>query len=289
MNALIATDLDRTMIFSRAAAGSALSPSRSEEPICVEIYDDAPLSFMTPGAVAKLTALAASTPVVPTTTRTREQFERISLPGGPFPYAVVSNGGRIIHDGENDADWRAAVESTIADTSVPVSELHADLETRIDESWVRSTRIADELFAYLVVDLDRQPADFVDDWAAWCTPRGWSVSQQGRKIYAMPSGVTKSAAVAHVRRGLVESGALAADAPLLAAGDGRLDADLLAYADQAVRPAHGELHDTGWTRPGLAVTATTGIDAGEEILDWFADRVHHHSSTVRSDPALAGN
>ncbi|WP_341268223.1 HAD family hydrolase [Gordonia malaquae] len=295
MNALIATDLDRTMIFSRAASGfsTALeersgSPSAVEEPVCVEIYNAAPLSFMTPGAVTKLTALAASTPVVPTTTRTREQFERITLPGGPFAYAVVSNGGRIVRDGENDDEWRSALEARIATTSAPVAELHADLQTRIDESWVSSTRIADDLFAYLVVDLDRQPSDFVDDWRAWCTPRGWSVSQQGRKIYAMPDGVTKSAAVAEVRRRLVDDGVLTPDAPLFAAGDGQLDADLLEYADHAIRPAHGELHDSGWTRPGLTVTASAGIEAGEEILDWFVDHAHHPASAPHPlRPALA--
>jgi hypothetical protein len=287
VNTLIATDLDRTMIFSRAA--SALAPSSAPEgPVCVELYNDAPLSFMAPGAVAKLGALAVSTPVVPTTTRTRAQFERITLPGGPFPYAVVSNGGRIVHDGENSTEWRTALEARIATTSVPVAELHADLQARIDESWVSSTRIADDLFAYLVVDLDRQPADFVDDWRAWCTPRGWSVSQQGRKIYAMPDGVTKSAAVAEVRRRLVDDGVLTSDAPLLAAGDGQLDADLLEYADHAIRPAHGELHDSGWTRPGITVTRSAGIEAGEEILDWFADHVHNPASSPHPlRPALA--
>ncbi|GEE00708.1 hypothetical protein nbrc107696_11540 [Gordonia spumicola] len=316
MTALIATDLDRTMIFSRAASGfstaleerkNALeerlsspsvllgspsvlpgSPSAVEEPVCVEMYDGAPLSYMTRGSVEALTALAASTPVIPTTTRTRAQFERIDLPGGPFRHAVVSNGGRILRDGENDDAWRTALESRVAGTSATVEELHADLRRRVDDSWVRSTRVADDLFVYLVVDLDRQPTDFIDEWRSWCTPRGWSVSQQGRKIYAMPDGVTKSAAVAHIRGRLVDDGTLDADSPVFAAGDGRLDADLLTYADAAIRPAHGELHDSGWTPPGLTVTAASGIEAGAEILAWFADRARSHSSSLHNpDPALA--
>ena len=47
---------------------------------------------------------------------------------------------------------------------------------------------------------------------------------------------------------------------LLAAGDSLLD------ADRAVRPAHGELHDTGFTRDGLAVTSASGGAAGAELL-----------------------
>nr|WP_221247025.1 HAD family hydrolase [Gordonia humi] len=285
------------MIYSSAAAspaGRALGLHSGEpgsRPVCVEIYRDAPLSFMTPAAVDALTALAARTPVVPVTTRTREQFERIDLPGSPFEYAVVSNGGRILHHGEDDVAWRRALERRLAAESAPLEQLHADLLGRIDDSWVSSMRIADDLFAYLVVDGDRQPADFVTDWQAWCAPRGWSVSQQGRKIYAMPVGVTKSAAIAQVRRRLIDDGALDADAPILAAGDGRLDADLLVYADHAIRPCHGELDEAGWTTPGLAVTAHAGIAAGEEILGWFAGRLSDNTRSSKHspvpDPALA--
>ncbi|MGO3325583.1 HAD family hydrolase [Gordonia sp. (in: high G+C Gram-positive bacteria)] len=324
MNALIATDLDRTMIYSRSAVtnagradsrppspGRAELPSagraelssagraesrfqteRSKPPVCVEIYNDAPLSFMTAPAVDALTALAAHTNVVPVTTRTRAQFERISLPGGPFRYAVVSNGGRILCDGDDDALWRARLHERVSERSAPLADLHADLLSRIDDSWVQSTRIADDLFVYLVVDPDRQPPDFVPSWREWCAPRGWTVSQQGRKIYAMPVAVTKSSAIAEVRRRLVEEGVLPTDAPVLAAGDGRLDADLLEFADHAIRPRHGELHDAGWTIPGLKVTRVAGAAAAEEILAWFAARAFAApappvSTDPVSDPAFA--
>ena len=103
MRALIATDLDRTLIYSRAAGAA-------DTDRCVEIYDGAPLSYLTESAATLLTELAARVPVVPVTTRTRPQFERISLPGGPFHYAVVSSGGRILRDGVERA--RAKLEYT---------------------------------------------------------------------------------------------------------------------------------------------------------------------------------
>jgi hypothetical protein len=62
------------------------------------------------------------------------------------------------------------------------------------------------------------------------------------------------------------------EGPLLAAGDSLLDADLLAAADAAIRPAHGELADVGFTRNHLAVTRSTGVIAGAELLEWLADR-----------------
>ncbi|MBM7368786.1 HAD family hydrolase [Gordonia hydrophobica] len=281
MSALVATDLDRTMIYSRAAGARDVDR-------CVEVYDGAPLSYMTEAAAGLLAALADRTPVVPVTTRTRGQFERIELPGGPFRFAVVSNGGRILHAGENDDPWRRRVVAAAA-TSATLAEVHADLLTRIHTDWVGKVRVADDLFCYLVVEPSRQPADFLAQWHAWCEPRGWSVSQQGRKIYAMPHAVTKSAAVAHVRDRLIDDGLLRPDAPVLAAGDGRLDADLLTYADRAIRPRHGELEESGWTTDNLRITDSSGIMAGEEILRWFADRSTESSApdapvVVHSEP-----
>ena len=152
---------------------------------------------------------------------------------------------------------------------------------------VRVTREELEDRHPVVVDRERQPADFIASWRAWCEPRDWSVSQQGRKIYAMPHPVTKSAALAHVRERLIDQDLLSPDAPVLAAGDGRLDADLLAYADLAIRPRHGELEEAGWTADNLRVTASSGIMASEEILRWFAERSTLGLSAPHSSDAAA--
>jgi hypothetical protein len=95
----------------------------------------------------------------------------------------------------------------------------------------------------------------------WCAPRGWTVSLQGRKVYAVPRPLTKAAAAVELRDRL--------GGPLLAAGDSLLDADLLDVADWAIRPAHGELAEAGFTRDHLTVTDTTGVRAGEEMLAWM--------------------
>ncbi|WP_416564130.1 HAD family hydrolase [Nocardia testacea] len=262
---LVATDLDRTMIYSAAAAGTTAAAT-----VCVEHLDGSPLSFMTAAAADRLRELAAAAAVLPTTTRTIEQFGRIRLPGAPWPYAVTSNGGNILVDGVPDMRWRREIEAAVRAGGAGLAEVETALRARIDDSWVLKFREADGLFCYLVVDLAATPPDFLAAWDAWCRERGWTASRQGRKIYTMPSAVCKSRAVAEVRARLVESGALAAAAPTLAAGDGALDAEMLAAADRAIRPRHGELDELGWTRPGLTVTTAAGIEAGEEILGWFA-------------------
>lgn len=286
MTALIATDLDRTMIYSRGAMELAVTESDvaerpgDEDLLCVEVYDGKPLSYVTSAAEAMLRKLTASAVVVPTTTRTVAQFQRIDLPGAPWRYAITTNGGNILVDGVPDAGWRSGVDIAMADGGASLVEVGAELSRRIDDSWVRSSRVADELFSYLVVDLDAMPAGFVEEWNDWCVDRGWGVSRQGRKIYTMPDAVCKSRAVAEVRSRLVDDGVLAPEAPVLAAGDGALDANMLSAADAAIRPRHGELETLDWQHPTLSVTGSSGIAAGEEILRWFADRVARGAGTT---------
>lgn len=265
MTTLIATDLDRTLIYSRMAAGD----DHGADLICVERYNGEPLSFMTDRATTLLAELAARVPVLPTTTRTIAQFRRITLPGAPWRYAVTTNGGNILVDGEPDTDWHARVVDAAHAGGASLAEVQRALRARMDDNWVDAIRTADDLFCYAVVQLDAIPPDFLAEWSAWCAGVGWNASQQGRKIYSMPDAVRKSHAVAEVRRRLVADGTLPAAAPLLAAGDGALDADLLTSADAAIRPRHGELHKLAWTRRGLTVTESSGVRAGEEILDWF--------------------
>jgi hydroxymethylpyrimidine pyrophosphatase-like HAD family hydrolase len=89
------------------------------------------------------------------------------------------------------------------------------------------------------------------------------LSVQGRKAYVVPDSLTKEAALAEVVRRVGAS-------RVVAAGDSLLDQGVLEYADVAIRPAHGELHEAGWTRPGLVVTSRSGGGAAEEIVDCFA-------------------
>ncbi|MCU1693015.1 MAG: hypothetical protein JWM64_2106 [Frankiales bacterium] len=260
--ALVALDLDQTVVFSERSAGEA-GPS-----VVVEHLDGAPLSSMTVGAVAAYRALARRARVVPVTTRTVAQYARITLPA-PSPHAVCANGGVLLVDGVRDPDWDAWVRWLLAGVA-PVEEVRAHLGQWEGSPWVRLVRTAEGLFVYLVAQSREEfPDGWLEDLAAALEPRGWSVSVQGRKAYAVPAGLTKAAAVERL------SAQLGADR-VLAAGDSLLDAPLLELglsSGGAVRPAHGELHDLGWCPTGLHVTTASGALAGEELLGWLAERL----------------
>ncbi|MYU48098.1 HAD family hydrolase, partial [Streptomyces sp. SID7803] len=92
---LVASDLDRTLIYSAAALQLTMEDAQAPRLLCVEVYKHKPLSYVTETAAGLLTDLtgAASTVFVPTTTRTRKQYQRIRLPGGPAEFAICANGG----------------------------------------------------------------------------------------------------------------------------------------------------------------------------------------------------
>lgn len=255
----VCVDLDRTIIYSAAA----LDLADGDAPVlhCVERYRDAPLSYLTEAAAGLLTALCAAATVVPTTTRTREQLARVRLPGGASRFAIAANGGHLLVDGEPDPVWATLVAARLR-ACAPLADVIDHLQAGVVGSTVRA---ADDLFTYAVIERAALPVGWVDELTAWCDARGWRVSVQGRKVYAVPRPLTKAAAAIEVRDRV--------SGPLLAAGDSLLDADLLDAADAAIRPAHGELADAGFTRDHLSVTATTGVRAGEEVLAWLCSRV----------------
>lgn len=256
---LIATDLDRTLIYSAASLALTTPDDQAPRLLCVEVHEGRPLSFVTEHAAALIEELASTTVLVPVTTRTREQYRRVHLPGPPPAYAVCANGGHLLVDGRTDRDWHTRVRRAVTAGCAPRTEVLDHLLRAADPGWLRKVRTAEDLFVYLVVDRDALPGDWLAEQQEWAAPRGWTVSLQGRKIYAVPDPLTKSAALAEVvrRTGVVR---------VLAAGDSLLDTDLLLAADQAWRPGHGELADRGWTAEHVTALTTRGVAAGEVIL-----------------------
>ncbi|MBO2446425.1 HAD family hydrolase [Actinomadura barringtoniae] len=267
MTVLVCSDLDRTLIYSQAALwpeGAAPRPDADlPRLLCVELYQGAPLSYVTEEAARRLERLAAAAALVPTTTRTPEQYARVHLLEKPPEYAICANGGRIIAGGVDDQDWAAAVHARVTETGAALEEVRERLEVTGGD-FVLKLRTASDLFAYAVVDRAALPAGWIEDLTGWCEDRGWRTSLQGRKVYCLPETLSKATAAAEI------AGRVGARL-MLAAGDSLLDTELLQAADAAIRPAHGELHDTGWT--GAAVTAARGIAAGEEIAGWLLGRV----------------
>ena len=259
MKAVVALDLDQTLIYSER---SALRPFTATD-VWVEDYEGKPLSFMTGAAHVALAELAKQHVVVPVTTRTPEQFGRVRLPV-PLPWALCANGGVLLVDGQRDSGWDEQVRHGLNQV-LAAGSVRGWLDPVAGAGWVRSVRQVEELFVYLVATSRAAiPPFWLEELRARASEHGWAVSVQGRKVYLVPDGVLCKGAAA---RALAER----LGARLLAAGDSLLDTALLQVADVAIRPAHGELHLTGGVA-GVAVTTASGAEAAEEVLMYLAER-----------------
>lgn len=272
---LAATDLDRTLIYS---AKSLCLGDREPPPplVCVEVHNAKQVSFMTASAALGLVSLAELATVVPVTTRAAEQFERVTLPGPAPRYGIAANGGLLYVDGELDRTWSATVARSLAG-AFPLAAVWEHAGHICQPEWTIKLRNAADLFCYAVVRPHKLPAGFVEDVGGWAAERGWRMSMQGRKLYWVPEGLTKSAAVNEVAR------RIGADL-VLAAGDSLLDVDLLLAADHGIHPRHGELYETGWSAPSVCQTAGVGGLAGEQIVAWFADTIERVNACGGAPP-----
>ncbi|MDT0346292.1 HAD family hydrolase [Streptomyces litchfieldiae] len=261
MRTIVATDLDRTLIYSAAALALDMPDDDAPRLLTVEVHESRPQSYVTETAGGLIAELAAHPDAffVPTTTRTRKQYRRINFPGPVPRYAICANGGQLLVDGRTDYDWNASVRAALAAECAPLAEVRDHLRRAAGRDWLLKEREAEGLFTYLVVERDLMPDTWPKELADWAGPRGWTVSLQGRKLYAVPRPLTKSAAVAEIAR---RTGA----DTVLAAGDSLLDADLLLAADLGWRPGHGELAAAGWQAPHVTALAGQGVRCGEEIL-----------------------
>lgn len=266
MTALVGFDLDRTVVYSSAALMLDGPDEAAPSLVVTEVYQGLPLSFMTRTAERALATLAAESVVVPVTTRTVAQYRRIRLPLPDTGWAVTTNGAVVLHDGEPDADWTAALRTEMTAVSAPLPEVEERFATGLPPGAVLRTRRAEDLFVYAIVDRAELPDAAVEAFAADLASLGWRVSVQGRKLYAVPVPIRKERALAAVAE-------LIGATRTIAAGDSLLDREMLAWADVAIRPAHGELHAVGWTAPNLRVTSAQGVLAGEELIGLAAAAV----------------
>lgn len=212
---ILACDLDNTLIYSykHRIAGDS----------CVEWLDGREQSFMTAETQKLLPQVTAAMRLVPVTTRSLAQYQRITWPKSCPEWAVVANGGLLLHNGQPDSDWRADSLALAAAYQPALVELAARLG---DDPAYAKRHMVDDVYLYTVcsdVELAEQcRADFAG-FADLQVRRG------GRKVYFLPPGINKGWAIERLRQ-------IFPDSPVAAAGDSLLDLPMLEAADVALLP-----------------------------------------------------
>ncbi len=244
---LIASDLDNTLIHSYK--------HKREGDICVELLNGAEQGFMSAKVCSQLSSLPENVELVPLTTRSVAQFERIQLPEGCYTRAITTNGAILIENGIQNEEWRNR-EKRYADELMPLMEkLRAELD---GNEKLNVVRIVDEMYLYISCSKPEYVGEFMDRYGKLTE---LDVMPSGRKIYFLPPDITKGRALKRLAQG--ESGAF-----IIAAGDSTIDLPMLEEADHAIIP---EVLDPLLKNPNRSVFKGDG-DFAEFVVDTLLDK-----------------
>ncbi|AKL96737.1 hypothetical protein CACET_c32930 [Clostridium aceticum] len=260
---LFASDLDETLIYS----GRFLQEDclKTSEIRLIETKDGKAIAYMTEAAIKTLKSLSQKVIFVPVTTRSIEQYQRITLFQKEIPpqYAIVSNGGNLLIDGSVDEGWNTLIREKVKKHCLPLKEILVKFREIHPEDWVTSQKMADDLFCYAIVDQDRLPQEELCRFIEWLKENHWEGYLQRRKLYFVPKVVNKKDAIEYLINHIDTDFTVAA-------GDSLMDVGMLKQADYSITPLHGEiarLYQKDIDKEEkIQVTSATGILASEEIL-----------------------
>lgn len=255
---MFATDLDRTIVYSRKALED-LGPALNKNMLAVERKDGQDVSFMTRRAYEILEEISKDIMIVPVTTRTTRQFERITIFQDQIrvKYAITFNGADILFEGKPLPDWRESISDRLKKDCASHDELKDILQKDIYHV-NGQLKSAEGLFIYYLLE-EKLNIEQVNEFKRAASAYGWRVSYQGRKLYFMPNPISKGEAVSFIkeREGINT---------VIGAGDSLLDEDFLVNCDHSFIPAHGELAGDNGLLSYIS-TEQQGAYAGQEILE----------------------
>ncbi|WP_413309298.1 hypothetical protein AA0X95_12550 [Bacillus sp. 1P10SD] len=259
---IFASDLDRTIIYSKRAMDD-LEEHPVGHPKLVEIKDGEQVAYMTKAAFLALEGLSQKSLFIPVTTRTTDQFNRLSIFNNEIEckYAITTNGAVILEHGKPIEEWTKNVKDRLKMESVLEEELLSIFQSEgIHFDGLKKQ--AGKLFFYFI--LNSLPSKIEMNLIHKLVKKvGWRISLQGRKLYFIPLAISKGSALEFLCQ--IE-GAKA----IAGAGDSILDWDFLRNCQYRFVPNHGELAQAADTSE-LIFTKSRGVCAGEEILQQFLE------------------
>lgn len=211
-------DMDNTVIYS-------YKHDIGNEKKCAEIYEGREISFITHKTQELLREISEQILVIPTTTRTREQYERIDLGIGAMKYALVCNGGVLLVDGQEDSEWYEKSLELIKNSTSQLRKAVTLLEA--DENRSFEVRFIRELFVFTKSD---KPLETMKMLTENLDTSLVDVLSNGVKIYVVPKNLSKGNAVMRLKEKLLAN-------KVIAAGDSEFDISMLQCANVAIAPS----------------------------------------------------
>ncbi|UPA31165.1 hypothetical protein L0P85_03230 [Terrisporobacter glycolicus] len=252
---VIFSDLDRSIIYS----SKFLKDLNENYYECIEEKDNKEISYVSLKTMEILKKINDNTLFIPTTTRTREQFERINFNkyNIKFDYAITSNGGCILKNNKPLLGWQEEVEKIKKSSeSIDVMLDLFDPYTKING--ITNFRVAEKLFFYIVVDFEKFDIMSLYNYIGILNNKNWIHYISGRKIYFLPKRITKEGAIEYICK--IEN-----IKNFAVIGDSNMDMGMLDITDNAYVLKHGDInHDH--IKGQFVRSKEDGIKGTEEVL-----------------------
>lgn len=237
-NVILASDLDRTLIYSRH-----FLKDRVEGHFCVEVIKEEDFSFITQEAKEKLDNILNSKfakNFIPCTTRSINQFKRINI-FNQFPYAVTTNGGTILVNGEPSSEWNLEIQKNKKKLSVSYENMRKLILSLYNNYFTQEFKLVDEIFYYTKVHSrpteSQEIKEMLEDLTKTLKNTGWTYTLQGLKLYIIPEYVTKENALDYLINKFFNLKTF-----VITSGDGNLDIGLIHYGDLSYIPENSHAH-----------------------------------------------
>lgn len=213
------SDLDNTLIYSyRHDIG--------KEKVLVETKEGKELSYMSKVSYELLQKVAKKKELVPLTTRSLEQYSRISFGSQvKIKYALAANGGILLENNRINEDW-------LRETKKIVSYAEEEMEKGIqilkkDKKVCFEVRKVDEVSVFTK---SSDPEETMKRLKETLDTDIVYISSNGIKVYIFPKALDKGSSLKRFR------GYVGEDNCFLAAGDSDFDIPMLLAADQGYCP-----------------------------------------------------
>lgn len=248
---IYASDLDRTLIFSNRFIQE--NNKESEYTSVESLYGEV-ISNMCNKVRKKLKEINSNDKLwfIPVTTRSLEQYNRVDLGVKP-EYAIVANGGKILHNGEEVQEWTEYIRRNF--NYEEAMNIIADIDNKID-SVDYLVKVVDNCFLFFKT-LSRELFDIEVNYLIEMYP-DWDFVRQGNKCYAIPKYFSKQVALRWLWNKLNKP-------YIVASGDSELDLPMLTLANSAVIPSHGSLITDGYVES--CTRAEGGISSALVTMD----------------------
>lgn len=215
---LVVSDLDNTLIYS-------YKHDIGEDKIPVELYEGRQVSFMTEKSHELLKRVRDKVEFVPLTTRSTQQYERITFDDNWKPhFALTGNGGSLLVDGVEEEAWKKESMRLIAPCKADLQKAYTifeeDTNRTLDVRWV------DGLFLFTKL---KEPEQTLQKLKEELGDTELLFYQNGVKVYAVPKVLNKGIALQRLKKRLQPE-------YTIAAGDSMFDVEMLAEADEAFFP-----------------------------------------------------